>query len=223
MENIAGYVYDHTTRYAQRWHQLEADQQGPYFVSMVHSPSRSEFLRFVRLHAENHACCDPLDGRVHSLKNVTRWIGIRELAVRFIGLGVILGVFELVRPRMRREEKNHEDVVNRLERDADVQFRLKVHQVSSISSIRCDRSPIRQKFRSFGGRHHWPLVSSQVHPELREICLFLRLVRARGPSRSDEARWLRTLALLGATGAAIGRWHRLSSTSCLSSSVRLLC
>jgi len=135
VENIAGYVYDHTTGDARRWHQLDADQRGPFFVSMVHGPQRDEFLSSTRSHAENHPGCDPLDGRVHRLEEVTRWIGIRELALRFIGLGVSLGVFELVRPWMRREPENHEDMINRLERDNDAQFRSKVHQVSSISSV----------------------------------------------------------------------------------------
>jgi len=136
VENIAGYVFDHTTCDARRWHQLEAGQQGPYFVSMVHGPQRDEFLRSARAHAEKNSSCDPFDGRVHDLKEVTRWIGIRELALRFIGLGVILGVFELVQPWVRREQESHEDMINRLERDNEARFRLKVHQVPFIFPIR---------------------------------------------------------------------------------------
>jgi len=135
VENIAGYVYDHTTCDSRCWHQLEAGQRGPYFVSIVHGPTRAEFLRFVRLHAETHRCCDPLDGRVHSLNEVTRWMGIRELALRFIGLGVILGVFELVEPWLRREQESHEDMIKRLERENEARFRLKVDQVGPIVSI----------------------------------------------------------------------------------------
>jgi hypothetical protein len=135
VENIAGYVYDHTTCNARRWHQLTADQQGPYFVSMLHGPRRDEFLRSGRSHTEKNSCCDPLDGRVHGLKDVTCWIGIRELALRFIGLGVILGVFELVQPWMRREQESHEDMINRLERENEARFRLKLGQVASIFSI----------------------------------------------------------------------------------------
>ena len=97
MENIAGYVYDHTTCNARSWRQAEPTNKVRTPCRWVHSPRRAEFLRYVRLHAEKNPCCNPLDGRVHSLKEVTSWIGIRELALRFIGLGVILGVFELVR------------------------------------------------------------------------------------------------------------------------------
>ena len=135
MENIAGYVFDHTTCDARRWRQLEADQQGPYFVTMVHRPLKAEFLRSVRAHAENNASCDPLDGRVHTLKEITRWIGIRDLALRFIGLGVMLEVFELVQPWVRRERESHEDMMNRLERGNEVQFRAKVQSPLSAFSM----------------------------------------------------------------------------------------
>jgi len=134
VENIAGYVYDHTTCDARGWHQLGGDQKGPFYVSMVHGAQRDEFLSSTRSHAEKNPGCDPRDGRVHSLKEMTRWIGIRELALRFIGLGVILGVFELVRPWTRRDQENHEDMINRLERDNDAEFRLSVHQLPSFSS-----------------------------------------------------------------------------------------
>jgi len=133
--NIAGYVFDHTTCDARRWQQLEAGQQGPYLVSMVNGPHRDEFLRFARTHVEKNPCCDPLDGRAHDLTEVTRWIGIRELALRFIGLGVILGVFELVQPWVRREQESHEDMIDRLERENEARFRLKVYQVPSIFPI----------------------------------------------------------------------------------------
>ena len=135
MDDIAGYVYDHTTCNARRWHQLKTDQQGPYFVSMLHGPRRDEFLRTGRSHTEHNSCCDPLDGQVHSLKDVTGWMGIRELALRFIGLGVILGAFELVQPWVRREQESHEDMINRLEQENEGRFRLKLGQVASIFSI----------------------------------------------------------------------------------------
>jgi hypothetical protein len=134
VENIAGYVFDHTTCDPRRWGQLEADQRGPYFVSSVHNSRRAEFLRLMRSHVEKNRCCDPLNGRVHTLKEITRWIGIRELALRFIGLGVILEIFELDQPWVRREQENHEDMLNRLERGNEVRFRAKVRPVPSVST-----------------------------------------------------------------------------------------
>ena len=153
MENIAGYVYDHTLHEPRRWHQLEANQRGPYFVSMVHSPRRAEFLRFVRLHVEDHPYCDPLDGRVHRLEEVTRWIGIRALAVRFISLGVGLGVFELVQPKMRREQDSHEDTIIQREQENEVRFRSKGDLVASISS-----SSAGVVSRSGGAKNRAPII-----------------------------------------------------------------
>jgi hypothetical protein len=135
VENIAGYVYDHTGCDERRWHQLEADQRGPYFVSAVNGPRRDEFLKSVRSQIEKKTCCDPLDGQVHSLEDVTRWIGIRELALRFIGLGVILGVFQLVEQWKRREEEKHDDMIKRLQREHGARFRSKAPQGSSIDLI----------------------------------------------------------------------------------------
>jgi hypothetical protein len=98
MQTIAGYVLDHTIRDKARWHSLPADERGPYLVSALHDPRKTEFLRLIRLHGEKSPGCNPLDGREHSLSEIARWIGITALAVRFVGLGVILGVFELTSP-----------------------------------------------------------------------------------------------------------------------------
>ena len=148
-------------------------------MSTAHSPRTAEFLRFVRLHADKNPCCDPLDGQVHNLKEVTRWIGIRELALRFIGLGVILGVFELVQPWVRREQENYEDTIGRLERDNDAQFRSKVYQVPSNSSISTKAvsrsggattcSPIVVQSRSKRACATLPRSSSTITPRERSL------------------------------------------------------
>jgi hypothetical protein len=153
VENIAGYVYDHTRHEPRRWRQLEADQQGTYFVSMVQSPIRAEFLRFARLHAVNHPCCDPLDGRTHSLREVTRWIGIRALAIRFISLGDFLGVLELVQPSIRRKHGSHQDRIIRLNPDDEARFRLNLDQVASSCS-----TSTRVRVRSGGAKNFAPIV-----------------------------------------------------------------
>src|SRR5262249_16156369 len=98
-------------------------------------PRRDEFLKFVRMHHEKHASCDPLDGQVRGIEDVTPWIGIRELALRFIGLGIILGVFELVHPWVRREDENHDEMLKRLHRENGARFRLKTPVVSTVDSL----------------------------------------------------------------------------------------
>jgi hypothetical protein len=130
VENIAGYVYDHTTCDERRWHELDAVQRGPYFVSATYQPQRDRFLELIQLYSEQRPDCDPLDGHEHNLAEMTRWIGIRELALRLIGLGVMLGVFELVRPWEERAEESREKMIGRLDRGDEGSFRLKVRRRS---------------------------------------------------------------------------------------------
>jgi hypothetical protein len=131
MENIAGYVYDHTTCNEQRWHKLDAGQRGPYFVSATYQPGRDRFLELIHLHGEQRPDCDPLDDHEHGFAEITRWIGIRELAIRFIGLGVMLGVFELVRSWEERAGESRDEMSRRLDRGNEGTFRLKVRHRSS--------------------------------------------------------------------------------------------
>lgn len=128
MENIAGYVYDHTTCDERRWHELDAGQRGPYFVSATYQPQRDRFLELIQLYVEQRPDCDLLDGDEHNLAEMTRWIGIRELALRFVGLGVILGVFELVCPWEVRAGEDREEMIGRLPRGDEGSFRLKVRR-----------------------------------------------------------------------------------------------
>jgi hypothetical protein len=121
METIAGYVFDHTSRDEDRWHRLPADRRGPYFVSASHGPEKAEFLRLVRLHRQKAPGCNPLDGREHGLGEIARWIGIAPLAARFVGLGVLLGVFEQVTPWEALPGETRED----MGRGGGWRFRLK--------------------------------------------------------------------------------------------------
>jgi hypothetical protein len=124
MENIAGYVLDHTTRDANLWHHLNADERGPYFVSPMNRPRRDLFLKLVRLQRQHAPGCDPLDGREHGLDRAARWIGNRALAIRFVGLGVILGVFELATSWEAVPGEDLEHVDRRLAGRGEVRFRL---------------------------------------------------------------------------------------------------
>lgn len=125
MENIAGYVLDHTSRDEGRWRRLPADRRGPYFVSAIHGPRRDEFLRLLRRHREESPGRNPLDGREHALGEMVRWIGIAPLAIRFVGLGVILGVFELASPWEAGAGEDREAVDRRPGRGEGWRFRLK--------------------------------------------------------------------------------------------------
>jgi hypothetical protein len=123
MQNIACYVLDHTTRDVGRW--LTADEQGPYFVSALYAPRKTEFLRLARLHIETSPACNPFDGREHTVGEIARWIRNRALAVRFVGLGVILGIFELAEPSDAQTTVNREETSEELEKMVQARFRLK--------------------------------------------------------------------------------------------------
>jgi hypothetical protein len=124
MQNIAGYVFDHTSRDERRWHGLAANERGPYCVSALYSPREAEFLRLIRLHREKSPGCNPLDGREHSLSEIARWIGNTALAVRFVGLGVILSVFKLISPWEDRAGEGLQDTHRPLDRVHEGRFRL---------------------------------------------------------------------------------------------------
>jgi hypothetical protein len=145
VENIAGYVYDHTRCGAPRWHRLESRQRGPFYVWAINEPRLDAFLKFVRSHVEKKPGCDPLDGQAHSLEEVTRWIGIRELGLRFIGLGVLLGVFRLVKPWLQREDESHEDMLKRLQQEDGARFQLSSPQASSagLTGTHAGSRPLR--------------------------------------------------------------------------------
>jgi len=124
VQDIAGYVFDHTSRDAGRWHRLAAAERGPLLVSAVHAPREAEFLRLIRLHREKSPGCNPLDGREHSIGEIGRWLGIKALAVRFVGLGVILGVFELTSRWESPAGGDHQDPQGRPEQLDGLRFRL---------------------------------------------------------------------------------------------------
>jgi hypothetical protein len=125
MQNIAGYILDHTSRDEGRWHRLPDEARGPYFVSALYDPRRGEYISLVRRHRENSPGCNPLDGREHSLKEMAGWLKNSAMAVRFVGLGVLLGIFELASSWEPRAGEDHEEAYGRPEGLNEVRFRLK--------------------------------------------------------------------------------------------------
>jgi hypothetical protein len=125
MENIAGYLLDHTTRNESRWRRADDAKRGPYLVSAIHGPRKDVFLRLIRLQTQSSSGCNPLDRRAHGLDEIARWIGNRALAIRFIGLGVILGAFELATPWEAVLGEDLESMDRRLAVRGAVRFRLK--------------------------------------------------------------------------------------------------
>jgi hypothetical protein len=124
MVNIAGYAYDHTTCDILRWYGLEKKERGPYYVSATGSASKDRFLECIRLLTQQDPRCDLMDCREHTLGELTQWIGIRDLAFRIIGLGVLLEVFELSIPWSERHGETRDEMARRLRRGDDCRFKL---------------------------------------------------------------------------------------------------
>jgi len=63
-------------------------------------PTRDQFERLTREHrSEFGDGCDPLDGLEHSYLELGSWIGDQGMALEYMGLGHLLGVFDLLTPR----------------------------------------------------------------------------------------------------------------------------
>lgn len=59
----------------------------------------NEFLELSRAHEGEFGPCDPCDGREHGYIELGGWLGDQGLALQYMGLGTLLGVFELLTPR----------------------------------------------------------------------------------------------------------------------------
>jgi hypothetical protein len=70
-------------------------------VSAKNSPKAS-VLREMIANARDGAFCnlDPLDGEEHSYLQVGGWIGDQGMALMFMGLGEILGLWKVVQPKL---------------------------------------------------------------------------------------------------------------------------
>ena len=60
-----------------------------------------ELAEFKRLSAKEGAFadCDPFDGKEHNFMEIGGWIGSQGLALQYMGLGALLGAFELLTPK----------------------------------------------------------------------------------------------------------------------------
>ncbi len=69
-------------------------------VAAVDSPDRAEFERLIRETPGEFCKCNPLDGQEHGYIELGGWLGDQGLALKFMGLGSLLGVFMLLTPKM---------------------------------------------------------------------------------------------------------------------------
>jgi hypothetical protein len=62
-----------------------------------------DLAEFKRLSAEERGAfgdCDPFDGKEHNFMEIGGWIGDQGTALQYMGLGTLLGAFELLTPKI---------------------------------------------------------------------------------------------------------------------------
>lgn len=69
-----------------------------FVVSKRGEVKLEDFLRLTTEHKGEFGPCNPLDGAEHSYLELGGWIGDQGLALQYMALGVLLGVFKLLSP-----------------------------------------------------------------------------------------------------------------------------
>lgn len=111
MTPLVDYVLNHTERGECNCGQCadrgeNPDPQGHtidlgfFKVAAKNNPDKDMFLQLSGAHNGEFGECDPLDGGEHSYMELGGWIGDQGLAMQYMGLGVLLGVFNLLSPAM---------------------------------------------------------------------------------------------------------------------------
>lgn len=69
-------------------------------VVAANKPDKDEFIRLTKEHVGDYGQPDLFDGAEHGYMELGGWIGDQGLAMQFMGLGFILGVFQLLTPNI---------------------------------------------------------------------------------------------------------------------------
>src|SRR5580658_10242528 len=110
MESLAEYVIAHTERGECECGQCcdRGDKPEPeghtidmvfFKVAAKDAPETQEFVRLTEAHKGEWGDVNPLDGQEHDYMELGGWIGDQGLAMQYMALGVILGVFTLLSPQ----------------------------------------------------------------------------------------------------------------------------
>lgn len=73
---------------------------GFFKVAAKDNPDKETFLRLTSEHLGEFGHCDPFDGSEHNYMELGGWIGDQGIAMQYMGLGVLLGIFNLLSPAM---------------------------------------------------------------------------------------------------------------------------
>lgn len=115
MSKLVDFVVAHTTRCpcASLVYQHERDKSPSaadmffFDVAAKDNPDADEFKRLIAEHPGEFATVNPLDGNEHSYIELGGWIGDQGLALQFMGLGVLLNLWQVMHPvNMLKMERN---------------------------------------------------------------------------------------------------------------------
>jgi hypothetical protein len=108
MSDLERYVYEHTRRGECQCGGCidKGDSPDPvghtinlgFFKVSAEEGDAETFTRLSKAHHGEHCEVDPFDGTDHSYLELGAWIGDQGLAMQYMGLGVLLGIFKLIDP-----------------------------------------------------------------------------------------------------------------------------
>ena len=110
MDDLREYVAEHTVRgecnCGRCVDRSDAPDPTGHTVDMVFfkvavkgSPDTEEFKRLSKSLTGDFTDCDPFDGHEHNFMELGGWIGDQGLAMQYMALGVLLGIFKLLSPK----------------------------------------------------------------------------------------------------------------------------
>lgn len=110
MATLHEYIISHTERGECKCGQCidvgdKPDQQGHtadlifFKVAAKGLLDSDEFARLSREHRGEFGACDPFDGKEHGYMELGGWLGDQGIALRYMALGKLLGMFDLLTPR----------------------------------------------------------------------------------------------------------------------------
>jgi hypothetical protein len=67
-------------------------------VAAIGNPSVEEFRRLTAENRGEFSQCNPFDGKEHNYLELGAWIGDQGIAMQYMALGSLLGVFKLLTP-----------------------------------------------------------------------------------------------------------------------------
>lgn len=122
---LAEYVRQHTTRGECKCGKCidRGDKPDPtghtvdmcfFVMSAINNPTIEEFTELTTKQAGEFCECSPFDGKEHSYLELGGWIGDQGLALQYMGLGVSLGLFNLLSPKTILGSTEDADIVMRL-------------------------------------------------------------------------------------------------------------